>query len=186
MIYLSATGVSGDTGLKAGIICLSIIAALLIAGCSGDSAPVLEVRHFPVDDLVGILASENVEFDQVKSTDGRGSLRISVDEPAVIRLFEVDDLDVDDVMLIYQAHLRTRDVEGQVYLEMWCQFADQGEYFSRGLQSPLTGSVDWTTASTPFLLKKGQRPERVKLNLVIDGSGTVWIDDIRLLTNSLS
>ncbi len=186
MIHLFVTEVSGDTGLKAGIICLSIIAALLIAGCGSNSAPVLEVRHFPVDDLAGILTTENVEFDQVKSTDGHGSLRIFADKPAVFRLFEVEGLNIDNVMLIYQAHLRTEDVKGQVYLEMWCQFADQGEYFSRGLQSPLTGSVDWTTASIPFLLKKGQRPERVKLNLVIDGVGTVWIDDIRLLASSLS
>ena len=81
----------------------------------------------------------------------------------------------------YQARLRTEDVQGQVYLEMWCHFPDKGEFFSRSVDTPLTGSTEWTTEETPFSLKKGENPDFVKLNLVFDGTGTVWIDDIRLL-----
>ncbi|MFH2056411.1 MAG: hypothetical protein ABIJ61_10665 [bacterium] len=165
---------------------LSILAVLLLIGCSSGPAPVAELRHFPVDDMSGVLALSNVELDSVESTDGGGSLRISVSGPAVIELFTVEDLDIENVMLIYQAHLRTESVDGQVYLEMWCDFEGLGAFFSRGLQSPLTGDNEWSTASTPFMLKEGQRPQRVRLNLVIDGSGTAWIDDIRLLTSSLS
>jgi len=72
-------------------------------------------------------------------------------------------------------------VEGQVYLEMWCHFAGRGEFFSRGLQTPLTGTTDWTSGETPFFFKKGENPDNIKLNLIIKGKGTVWIDDIRLL-----
>jgi len=158
----------------------------MLISCSGDTGPVVELRHFPVNDLAGIVAQSNVQMDKTNSTDGMGSLRISTDEPAVVPLFVIDGLDIDDVMLIYQAHLRTENVKGQVYLEMWCDFGNLGEYFSRGLQSPLSGNNEWTTASTPFLLKEGQRPDKVRLNLVIDGTGTAWIDDIHLLTSSLS
>jgi hypothetical protein len=38
---------------------------------------------------------------------------------------------------------------------------------------------------TPFFLKKGEKPERVKLNLVITGKGTAWIDGIRLIKGPL-
>jgi hypothetical protein len=38
---------------------------------------------------------------------------------------------------------------------------------------------------TPFFLKKGENPENVKLNLVVDGVGTVWIDDIQLIRGPL-
>jgi len=34
---------------------------------------------------------------------------------------------------------------------------------------------------TPFFFKKGENPDNIKLNLIIKGKGTVWIDDIRLL-----
>jgi len=95
------------------------------------------------------------------------------------------DIDVENARLIYKAQVRTENVEGQVYLEMWCCFPGKGEFFSRGLMTPLTGTTDWTTQETPFFLKKGQNPDNVKLNLVINGKGTVWIDDIRLLTGPL-
>jgi len=68
---------------------------------------------------------------------------------------------------------------------MWCHFLGRGEFFSRGLVTPLTGTTDWTTQEIPFLLKEGENPDNVKLNLVIDGKGTAWIDDIRLLKGLL-
>jgi hypothetical protein len=108
-----------------------------------------------------------------------------VTKPTVIRLFEVRDLNVEDARLIYQARVRTENVQGQVYLEMWCHFPGKGEFFSRGLQSPLTGTTDWTTEETPFFLNKGENPDYVKLNLVINGKGTAWIDDIKLLKGPL-
>jgi hypothetical protein len=35
--------------------------------------------------------------------------------------------------------------------------------------------------ATPFFLEAGQKPDLIRLNLVVNGTGTVWIDDIRLL-----
>jgi hypothetical protein len=83
--------------------------------------------------------------------------------------------------LIYQAKVRTENVVGKVYLELWCNFPGKGVFFSRGLHTPLTGTTNWTSEETPFLLKKGDNPDNIKLNLVIDGKGTAWIDDIRLI-----
>lgn len=68
----------------------------------------------------------------------------------------------------------------RAYLETWCAFPGRGEYFSRALHDPLTGSVDWVTQEAPFLLEADQRPSRVKFNLVIEGRGTVWLDDVTL------
>lgn len=65
-------------------------------------------------------------------------------------------------------------------IEMWCCFAGKGEFFSRDLRSPLSETTDWSDEETPFFLQKGENPDNVKLNLVIDGTGTVWIDDLRL------
>jgi hypothetical protein len=76
-------------------------------------------------------------------------------------------------------------MDGQAYLEMMCHFPGKGEFFSRGLMNPLTGTTDWMTIETPFLLKMGENPDNVKLNLVVNGTGTVWIDDIRLLKGPL-
>ncbi len=146
---------------------------------------VTELRRFVLDNTDGLITQSGVRIDKQISSDGNGSLRIEAMEPTTIRLFETGDMDIENTRLIYQAQLRTENVEGQVYLEMWCHFPGKGEYFSKGLMDPLSGTNDWTTQETPFLLKKGENPDNVKLNLAIDGKGTVWIDDIRLLKGPL-
>jgi len=161
-------------------------ATFLFAGCSQSPADREEgLRHFPLDSLQGVISRSGVEFDGAVSTDGGGSIRIEASTPITVRLFETDDIDVENAQLVYQAKLKTENVDGRAYLEMWCAFPGMGEFFSRGLESPLSGTNDWVTEETPFLLKKGQNPNRVKLNLVIEGTGTVWIDNIRLLTRPL-
>lgn len=161
-------------------------AVFLFAGCS-QSPPQEEItlRQFPLDSLEGVIAGSGVQLDSAVSSDGNGSLRVEASAPATVRLFEIADPDVENAQLVYQARLKTENVQGRAYLEMWCAFPGMGEFFSRGLQSPLSGTNDWVTEETPFFLKKDQNPDRVKLNLVIDGTGTVWIDNIRLLTRPL-
>ena len=53
--------------------------------------------------------------------------------------------------------------------------------FSKGLNQAATGTTDWASYEIPFSLKKGQRPDLIKLNLVIEGRGKVWLRDIQLL-----
>ena len=163
------------------ILCIGIALCFSLAACSKQPAQVTDLKMYPVDSLEGIITQSGVQFDKDISSDRKGSLRITATEPAIVRLFEVGDIDVENARLIYQAKVRTENVEGKVYLEMWCHFPGKGEFFSRGLQTPLTGTTEWTTEETPFFLQKGENPDNVKLNLVIDGKGTAWIDDIRLL-----
>jgi len=99
----------------------------------------------------------------------------------VLRLFEMTEPGVEKCMVIYRAKLKTEDLDGQAYLEMWCRFPGKGEFFSRGLENPITGSNDWASYETPFFLKKGEKPDMVKLNLVVKGAGKVWIKDVELL-----
>ena len=169
------------------LVCVAMM--LILVGCARQKQEVVELKAYSLDIPEGIITQSddltNLQIDPQVTTDGNGSLKIIATEAITVRLFEVGDLDIEDARLIYQAKLRTEEVEGQVYLEMWCHFPDKGEFFSRGLQMPLTGTTDWTTVETPFSLKKGENPDNVKLNLVIDGTGTAWIDDIRLLKGPL-
>ncbi|MEW6352626.1 MAG: hypothetical protein AB1646_26565 [Thermodesulfobacteriota bacterium] len=148
-------------------------------------AQVAELRKFPLDGLEGVLTRSGVELDKTVSADGKGSLKMTAKEPTVVRLFEVQGIDVDQARLIYQARLRTENLKGQAFLEMWCRFPGKGEFFSRSLQSPVTGTTEWASAETPFFLQKGEKPDLVKLNVSIQGTGTVWVDDIKLLKGPL-
>jgi hypothetical protein len=135
----------------------------------------------PVSDLSRVLTQAGVEFDARTTSDGTGSIRISAADSTTVRLYEVGDIDVENARLVYRARVRTEGVQGKVYLEMWCRFPGQGEFFSRALHAPLTGSTEWTSQETPFLLERGQNPDQIALNVVITGRGTVWVDDIALL-----
>jgi hypothetical protein len=163
------------------VIFICFLMILGVTNCSKSTSQVVELKSFPVDNLEGIITQSGVQIDKTVSSDGKGSLRITVSEPTVVRLYEVRDLNIENARLIYQAKVRTEGVEGQVYLEMWCHFPGKGEFFSRGLQNTLTGTNQWVTMETPFFLKEGESPDYVRLNLVIDGKGTAWIDDIHLL-----
>ncbi len=163
------------------VFCVFVVMIFVAGGCSKQSDKVTVLKKFPVDNLNEIITQSGVGIVKDVSSDGNGSLRIIAKEPSIVRLFEVNDIDIEDARLIYQAKVRTGDVKGQVYLEMWCHFPGKGEFFSRGLDSPLTGTTNWATLQIPFFLKKGEKPDYIKLNIVINGTGTVWIDDVRLL-----
>ena len=150
-----------------------------------EGAAVTELKAFALNDLQGLITQSSVNFDKAISSDGNGSLRVDANQPVTIHLFETGDINIENARLIYQAKVSTRNIQGQVYLEMWCHFPGKGEFFSKGLMNPLTGTTDWTTLETPFLLRIGENPDNIKLNLVITGTGTVWIDDIQLLKGEL-
>lgn len=141
----------------------------------------VELKRFRLDNIEGIPSQSGLEIDRVVSSDGNGSLRIEVTQSTTVRLFETGDMDIENARLVYQAKVKTENVQGKVYLEMWCSFTGKGEFFSKGLLQPLTGTIDWKILETPFLLKEGENPDNIKLNLVIEGGGIVWIDDIRLI-----
>ena len=172
--------------MNRGVLAIGAMMLLLMVGCGRKtSEQITELQHFPIDNMEGIIAQSGVTIDKQNSADGNASLRITATEHTVVRLFEVGDVDVEDARLIYRARVRTEEVEGKVFLEMWCHFTGKGGFFSRGLQNPLTGTTGWTTEEIFFVLKKGENPDTVKLNLVIDGKGTAWIDDIHLLRGPL-
>jgi hypothetical protein len=61
-----------------------------------------------------------------------------------------------------------------------------GEFFSRGIDQPVKGTTDWGSFETSFILRKGQRADLLKLDLVVEGPGKVRIKDIELLRTPVS
>jgi hypothetical protein len=157
----------------------ALLAAALLA-CGGTAKPEQKIYANPLDSLGDVLTKSGVAADASVSSDGHGSIRIDATGPTTVALAEVRPAAAEDVTLFYRARLRSEGVTGQAYLEMWCQIPGMGEFFSRALQDPLTGTSDWRSQATPFLLQAGQRAELVKLNVVVTGPGRLWIDDLSL------
>ena len=117
------------------------------------------------------------------SRDG-DAWRIEAREGGSVALFELHDPGVEECLLSYRASVKTADARG-VYLEMWCRLPGKGEFFSKGLRQVLKGTRNWSSQEVPFVLKKGQRPDLVKLNVAFKGSGTAWVKGIELLETPL-
>lgn len=119
------------------------------------------------------------------TAEGDGSWRIESLGNQTIRLFEIEAPKVDQCIMTYQADLRTQDIRKRTYLEMWCRFPGQGEFFSKGFHHAQKGTNDWSTCQTIFYLKAGQTPDLIKLNVVLEGGGKLWLRNIQLMKTPL-
>ena len=166
--------------LLAYITCLSFFTLFLFSGCGKQEEESTIIKDYQIS-RNDVIDNSQTRFDDKVSYDENGSLVINAASPEVIHLYETGDIDVENAQLVYKANVKTEGVSGNVFLEMWCDFGDKGEYFSRGLQSVITGTEGWKTLETVFFLKKGENPDNVKLNVAIDGKGIVWVDDLKLI-----
>ncbi len=141
------------------------------------AGPPQTIRTFSVNDR--IIAQDGVRIDadtiRIESTEGR-----------TVRLYDVKDPSVHHCIVTYRVKMKAEKVEGRAFLEMWCSFPGRGEFFSKGLHQPISGTSDWSRFEIPFYLKRGQTPDLIKLNLVVEGRGVVWMKDIELLSTPLS
>ena len=110
---------------------------------------------------------------------------VDSDEEQTVRLFEVPDPQAEQCFLAYRAKIKTEGLSDRAFLEMWCRLPGRGEFFSKGLNQAVKGTTDWASYEIPFYLKKGQRPDLIKLNLVVEGKGKVWVRDVELLKTPL-
>ncbi len=54
------------------------------------------------------------------------------------------------------------------------------------LNQAVQGTTDWASYEIPFYLRKGQCPDLIKLNVVVEGRGKLWLKDVHLLKTPLS
>ena len=157
---------------------LTILIAMIFL-CS--SAFAAELKKISLDDA-SILGT-TIQTDSNVKTEGQASVRITTHFPTTICIGEVDGVDLENARLVYKAMVKS-DLNGSAYLEMWAHIGN-GRYFSKGMNDPIRGQSDWKSIQTPFIFQKGQSPDKITLNLVINGQGTVWIDDVVLLKTPL-
>jgi hypothetical protein len=151
-----------------------IIAFVLILVESNSVAE--DLMTISLDDAATL--GTTIQTDLKTKTEGKGSVRVSTHHPTKICLGEVIGLDVENAKLVFKAKVKSH-LDGMAFLEMWA-YVGTGQYFSKGMDNPIKGKSDWKSLQTPFVLQKGENPEKVVLNLVISGTGTVWVDDVVL------
>jgi len=168
------------------VLLIGAMAAFLAVGGCG-RGPV-EVASFPVDGDQDIIdrGGENIAFDRQESADGGGSLRAESTRPRTVRLYEVrNPRGLEGRLIVLSAKLKSVGVRGRTYPELWVHAAGRNEVQVRSPSVFLAQTRDWTPLRLEYRCEKGERPELLRVNLVIDGIGRAWIDDIRLTSEPL-
>jgi len=136
--------------------------------------------------VLGAFSPDKPTITQGGIRADQGGWRIDATGEQTIRLFEVEDPGVEQCLLSYRAELKTEGLNGRAFLEMWCRVPGRGEFFSKGHQQAVSGTASWARYEIPFYLKEGQKPDLIKLNLAVEGAGTVWLRNIELLMTPLT
>ena len=149
---------------------------LVVVSLLGGAASAQELKKLSLDDIS--VVSPKIQSDGSVKVEGKSSIKITTRWPTTVMVGEVEGLDIENAKLIYKAKVKT-EIDGVAFLELWAHVGG-GQYFSKGMNDTVKGKSDWKTIQTPFLFQKGQRPDKVTLNVVINGTGTIWIDDVVL------
>ncbi len=89
-----------------------LIKQLLLGGSGTPKMPVALRRFTTADEII---SRDTVEVQ------GKSWL-VEVRESQVVRFFEVPEPDAEHCLLTYRAALKSKDLAGRAFLEMWCRF----------------------------------------------------------------
>jgi hypothetical protein len=152
---------------------LAVVVVLALTSLAASAEP---LQRLSLDDAASV--TPRVAVDNDVKVEGKGALRITTRWPTTVSLAEVVGPDIEDAKLVYSARVKT-ELAGTAFLELWAEVGGR-QYFSRGMNDAIAQTTDWKILRTPFVFQSGQRPEKLTLNIVINGAGTVWVDDIVL------
>lgn len=162
-----------------------LFASLALVSCNKKKpGPPKEVDSFTCATVDRVVAKELVTVDREASSDGDGSIMINTAEPVTVRFFE-GKLPGENCKYTYKVKMKTEKLNGDAYLTMDINYPSGGKQtVQQEARSYLSDTNDWTqmeiTISGP-----NQKPASVVLNVVVDGDGTVWVDDLHLIATPL-
>lgn len=164
-----------------------VIAALILVVLLSSAAVVaiLFMQAQPGTTVMRKFTTEDKVLTKDIVTQEKDGWKITVKNPQSVKLFEVANPGVDDCTVFYRAKIKTENIQGKAYLEMWLRFPGKGEFFSKGLHMTVTGTTDWSSYEIPFFLKKGEQPDLIKVNVMVDGTGTLHMKEIELVKGPL-
>jgi hypothetical protein len=163
---------------------LILVILWLAAGC-GSREPVLVAAH-SCDELAGLVdQDEELTIDRQDKFEGEGALYVKASEKRAVRLLELENPELEDVLITCTAQAKCIGIWGRAYLELFCSVPGEGDFTARDWDHAVHATQDWTPVRVEYRLEDGQRPDRLRLSLVINSAGSVWLDDIRITATPL-
>ena len=150
------------------------------------AAPLRVVRWSELKEQGALQAGEIVDQDGPHT----GVLKIEHTSPgpAVIQLAEITDPGITAQQYALSGQVRYENVAGTGFLEMLNYFPDGQWFFSRtlaevGPMQSFSGTSNWRDVQLPAILDADAgtpQPNRLVVNLHLQGPGTVYLTDLQL------
>lgn len=132
----------------------------------------------------GLIAPERLGL-KLESELKDSAVRVETGWPVTVNLTTVDasKMHLDQTTITFSADLKGgADFTGNAVLEMWLHVPGGmgGNFHRQNIDRPLHGKSPWSRYQTSFTLTQGQVPDKIYLNLVLNGKGTVWFRNVQL------
>ncbi len=148
----------------------------VMTGCS-ISLWAVDLGYFPSHDLKQVKTL--VTVDPTVTVDGNGSLKVHAIHNAQTTIADQKDLRVEHGETLWCIlKVKCEAVAQRAYLEMWCEIGEGKRAFSKGPDQTLQGDSDWKEIRLPMMVTGDFPVNRALVNIVIEGPGTVWVDQI--------
>jgi len=164
---------------------LAFLGSLLLSAAAAFSEEVVREIEWPELKEKGMLAAGEIVRPEKSGEPAYLKLENAESREARLHLFTLEAPGVSRDTYAIRGQVRYEGVEGQAYLEMWSHFPE-GAFFSRtlvsGAMKSISGSSPWRLVIMPFFNKEGgPHPQKLVVNLVFPGRGTVDLGPLRLV-----
>jgi len=177
---------------------LSFFFVVWLVACIATIFPAkVTAQDLPAGEEIGSINWKNLDADDLPKgativTDDVEGKVLSVTRTSgmkqQIALGKFDKPEIKKPTYAVRGKIRYKGVTKNSFLEMWSHFPEpkKGAYFSRtmapsGPQAFIVGDSPWREFTIPFFSNDDTpAPERLELNIVLPGTGAVWISDMRL------
>ena len=160
------------------VICSALLLALV--GCGGNDAPV-EIGAVPLDAKAEVMDYDEKVYDEhATSADGNGSVLFQAGGTEVLRVAAFDTPGFDREAVEVSGHLRLEMLYRNVSIDVWIDPVDGDPRLDRILLPEFRRTMDWAPFTVTAPLKPGEKLEKVRVALFVEGPGRVWLDDFKL------
>jgi hypothetical protein len=154
-----------------------LFSSLLAAALPASAEPFQSLGDFSCNDISQVKTL--VSTDKSITADGNGSIKVEAALNAMVTVADQKNLSVPkDNTLWCTIKVKCAGVKQRAYLELWCEVAEGRRAFSKGLDQPLQGDSDWREIRLPMMVNGDFTVSRALVNVVIEGPGTVWVDQV--------
>jgi serine/threonine protein kinase len=177
-------GCSIWAGLLVGA-CLFLLLGLLVPFLSYLSlhraARYSTVAHQMCDTLTQVGTSVAIDPVNRSTPEAGGSLRIESVQGAVISVAELKDVKATSGgRIMCNALLKCENAPGGAYLYLLVETNDGTQLASQKPAQMVGGTQSWLPTNSHVDLKPGTQVSRIWVNAVVQGTGTLWVDDIQI------